>query len=73
MLRTELLADGRIRHYSDSGVMIRQVETGALCVDAVDVTPLRYTYNETDERIPEREPTVEDKAEAYDILVGGAT
>lgn len=36
------------RHYSDKGVMIKQVETGIEYSEAVDVHPCRYTYKETD-------------------------
>lgn len=49
-------------------MMIRQVETNTLFQDAVDIVP--YTYEETDIPIPEEQATVEDKAEAYDILMG---
>lgn len=34
--------------YSDQNVMIRQIETGVLYEDAVDVIPCKYTYEETD-------------------------
>ena len=40
-----------VRTYSDSGLKIRQVETGNVYDDAVDVAPCRYTYEETDEPI----------------------
>lgn len=53
MLRTETLADGRVRHWSDAGMMIRQLETDSLYEDAVDVTPLRFSYAETDVPIPD--------------------
>lgn len=53
MLRQETLQDGRIRHFSDSAKMILQKETGILYEDAVDVQPLRYTYEETDTPIPD--------------------
>jgi len=69
MIVAENTADGRVRHWSDLDVMIRQVETGRMYQDAVDRVPCRYTYEETDEPISD-EPTTEDKAEAYDILVG---
>lgn len=68
MIRTETMADGRIRHYSDLGVKIRQVETGIVYEDAVDSFP--YTYEETDELIPPDDSDVASKAEAYDILTG---
>lgn len=52
MLKSELIENGeRIHHWSDAGLKIRQVETGIVYDDAVDVMPCRYTYNETDEPI----------------------
>ena len=51
MLKTEQIGE-RIRTYSDEGMMIRQVETGILYIDAVDV-PNKYTYEETDVQIPQ--------------------
>ena len=54
MIKTELLNDGKlIKHYSDKGVMLLQVETGIKYSDPVDVVPCRYTYTETDEVIEE--------------------
>lgn len=50
MIVTEMI-DGRIRHYSDRGVKIRQVETGIIYEDAVDIVPCPYTYEETDDPI----------------------
>ena len=47
-----------IKHESDSGKMIRQVETGREYSSAVDVTPCRYTYEETDEPIEQEEEIV---------------
>lgn len=61
MIIVELVDDGtRERRYSDKDVMIKQVETGDLYEDAVDVIPCKYTYEETDVPIehPE-EPTEE--------------
>ena len=63
---TELVGD-RIRHYSDQGVMIRQIEQDRLYEDAVDVIPCPYTYEETDIPIPETEATAQ---EVLDILMG---
>lgn len=49
MIQTELLLNGSlIRHYSDENMMIKQVETNILYVDAVDWVPCPYTYEETD-------------------------
>ena len=55
MVRNEITEDGRIRHYSDAGYKIRQIETGNVYDDAVDYVPCRYTYEETNEFIPESE------------------
>lgn len=52
MIQTELLENGeRIKHYSDENLKIRQIETGIVYDDAVDVLPCNYTYEETDEPI----------------------
>ena len=40
--------DNRVKHYSDKNVMLLQKETGKIYVDAVDVIPCKYTYEETD-------------------------
>ena len=49
------------RTYSDKGMKIRQLETDILYDEAIDVEPLRYTYEETD--IPIEEEEVEENAE----------
>ena len=64
---TEQTADGRIRHYSNQGLRIRQIETNVIYDDAVDVIPCRYTYEETNESIPDVELTAE---EALDLIIG---
>ena len=52
MIKTEFLNDGAlIKHYSDAGFMLLQVETGIKYSDPVDVVPCRYTYEETNEKI----------------------
>ena len=52
MIKTEFLNDGTlIKHYSDAGFMLLQVETGMKYADPVDLVPCRYTYEETDELI----------------------
>lgn len=57
MIKTEHVDSGtRIRHYSDENFKIRQVETGIIYDDAVDVIPCRYTYEETDIPIETEEP-----------------
>lgn len=68
MIIIEQLGD-RERRYSDQFVMLRQVETGKLYEDAVDVVPCLYTYEETD--IPIEEDPI-DPQEALEIIFGGA-
>lgn len=52
MIIEEIVDKGtRVRHYSDRQLKIRQIETGIVYEDAVDVLPCRYTYEETDEPI----------------------
>lgn len=73
MILQEFLNDGTlVRHYSDSGYMLLQNETGAKYADPIDVVPCAYTYTETDELIEQEEEMteIEEKAKAYDILMG---
>lgn len=52
MIKTELLHDGTlIKHYSDAGFLLLQVETGIKYSDPIDAIPCRYTYEETNELI----------------------
>lgn len=39
------------RTYSDTGYYIKQIETGAIYEEAVDVENANYTYEETDDII----------------------
>ena len=57
----------RIRHYSDEGMMIRQIETGVLYEDAVDYLPCIYTYEETDTPITDADIS---DSEALGIITG---
>lgn len=69
MILSELLQDGAvIRHWSDQNVQLRQIETGELYDDAVDVTPCRFTYEETDIPIADEELDAET---ALNIITGG--
>ena len=43
------------RSYSDEGYFIRQVETGNVYSEAIDVDGAPYTYEETDELIHKEE------------------
>lgn len=54
----------RERRYSDQNVKLRQVETGSLYEDAVDVVPCPYTYEETDIPIPDDEDATTEDYEA---------
>ena len=51
----EQISEMCVRHWSDKDVRLRQIETGKLYDDAVDVIPCRQTYEETDIPI-EHEP-----------------
>ena len=56
MIIVEIVDEGlRERRYSNQNVMIKQIETGHLYIDAVDWIPCKYTYEETD--IPIEEPS----------------
>lgn len=56
MIREELIENGkRIHYWSDLNFKIRQIETGIIYDDAVDVIPCKYTYEETNEPIEEEE------------------
>ena len=60
MIKTEFLNDGTlIKHYSDAGFMLLQVETGAKYSDPIDIFPCPYTYEETDELIEKEEEEIE--------------
>lgn len=54
MIQTEYLNEGTlVRHYSDNGKYIIQVETGNKYSEAIDVVPCRFVYEETDENLDE--------------------
>lgn len=53
MIIEEMLNENLVKHYSDQGVYIRQIETGIEYAEAIDVVPCRYTYTETDNVIKE--------------------
>lgn len=44
--------------YSDM-YMLRQVETGVLYIEALDLIPCKYTYVESEELLPVEEPIEE--------------
>ena len=54
--------------YSDKGLMIQKVGTEEIYDEAIDVEDASYEYEETDTPVETSE--IEEKAMAYDILVG---
>ena len=68
MIQTEMIGE-RILHYSDRNMKIRQIETGKLYEDAIDVMPCQYTYEETDIPIPIEDEEIDD-SEALNIILG---
>lgn len=70
MIIVETLKDGRERRFSDTGVMLRQAETGNLYEEAIDAAPVRFNYEETDAPIPDEDV---EETELLEILMGGAT
>lgn len=68
MIQAEMIGE-RILHYSDQGMKIRQIETGKLYEDAIDVMPCQYTYEETDISIPVDDEEIDDN-EALNIILG---
>lgn len=72
MIKTEKLTiNGKVfvRTYSDSGFMVER--DGVRYSEAVDPEELGRTYTETDETAEPLDETAA-KAQAYDILTGGA-
>lgn len=62
MIKSEYLNDGTlIRQWSDAGVMLLQVETGAMYSDPVDLVPCRYTYVETEEPVDGEEEITDEE------------
>lgn len=70
MIIQENISETLIKHYSDAGMLIKQVETANLYSEAVDVQPCRYSYEETDTPVPDIELSAE---EALKIIVGGGS
>lgn len=75
MIVKEHLRDGTlVKHYSDKGFVIEQVETGERYSEAIDGVPCPFTYIETDERIAQEGAADEQEIsaeEALDIILGG--
>lgn len=68
MVVSESYGEGLIRHYSDEGLKIRQVETDEVFNEAVDVEPCAYTYEETEEKAEYTEPNYK---KLLEIVTGG--
>lgn len=48
MVKEQILNETLVRHYSDEGKKIRQIETDIIYDEAIDIIPCRYTYEQTD-------------------------
>lgn len=57
------------RTYSDKNFMIHKIGTEEIYDEAIDVETASYEYEETDTPVEINE--IEEKALAYDILIGG--
>ena len=71
MIRTEnTTINGKafVKTYSDSGYMVER--DGVRYCEAIDPAELNRQYTETDEHIEGESNEIEEKAKAYDILVG---
>lgn len=66
MIVEEKLNERLVRHYSDKNVKLKQVETGVLYDEAVDLIPCEYTYEETE--IPVEQDELADAINALHIL-----
>lgn len=58
------------RTYSNENFEIRQVQTGAIYDEAIDVEGSKYTYEEVTEPSETELSETELKAKAYDIIIG---
>lgn len=56
MIIEELIGTDLIKRYSDQGVCIRQIETGNIYSEAIDLRTAPYTYEETDIPINPEDP-----------------
>jgi hypothetical protein len=69
--RTRIDGVNLYRTYSDEQYKIRQIETGNIYDEAIDIETSNYTYEETDEKKEQTiDSDIELKAKAYDILIG---
>lgn len=71
MIRTESVTIGGrtfVRTYSDSGYMVER--DGVRYSEAIDPAEYNRQYTETDELVEPDMTELEEKAKAYDILMG---
>ena len=57
-----------VKTFSDRGNYIVQVETGVKYSSAVDTYPCRYSYSETDEKVPPSKAYVKEDKNALQTL-----
>lgn len=55
MIVEEKLNEQLVRHYSDKGMKLKQVETGIVYDEAIDIIPCKFTYEETSEAVKQEE------------------
>ena len=69
MIQSVMINEKLIRHYSDEGKRLKQVETSKIYGSEVyDSVPCRYTYEEVAEVPVEEEATAADYEEALESL-----
>ena len=66
----EIYHNDKIKFYSDKNLQIKQEETGRIFDNVVDPYPSPYNYVETDSVIEDEPSTIQEKAKAYDIIMG---
>lgn len=59
---------GLVRHFSNRGMMIKQIQTGEVFPEAVDPIDSKFTYKETNVSIPTEHLSAQ---EALDVIFGG--
>ena len=70
MIVQQQISETLVRTYSDKGVKVHGGFPEADYDEVVDPISMHREYTETDIPVDAKEPTVEEKAEAYDILTG---
>ena len=66
----DIVFNDKIKYYSDENYQIIQKETGRIFDYAIDNYPSKYSYDETDILIDDPMSEIEEKAHAYDIIMG---